>query len=84
MNLAAINASIAWHEAQRKRETSPLLRQLLQSRRKPAVEVRETASGMRAYTKRVPNRTALGDFKTGKAVHHDISLPFVSILGGGE
>lgn len=37
--------------------------------------------GIRVYTKRVPNRTALGDFKTDKALNHAISLPYVSILG---
>jgi len=37
--------------------------------------------GIRVYTKRIPNRTALGDLKTDKAVAHEISLPFVSILG---
>ena len=41
----------------------------------------ELPCGIRAYTKRVPNRTALGDFKTDKAIAHEISLPFVSILG---
>lgn len=84
MNFAAINASIAWKEAQRKREASPLLRQLLQSRKAAPIDVREMPSGIRAYTKRVPNRTALGDFKTDKATAHEISLPFVSILIGGE
>jgi hypothetical protein len=41
----------------------------------------ELPCGIRAYTKRVPNRTALGDFKTDKALNHAISLPYVSILG---
>lgn len=82
MNFAAINASIALREAQRKRETSPLLRQLIQSRKAASVDVRESSSGIRVYTKRVPNRTALGEFKSDKALNHEISLPFVSILGG--
>lgn len=82
MNFAAINASIAWRETQRKREASPLLRHLIQSRRAAPIDVREMPSGIRVYTKRVPNRTALGEFKTDKALNHEISLPFVSILGG--
>lgn len=84
MNFAAINASIALQAVQRKREASPLLRQILQSRKAAPIDVRETSSGMRAYTKRVPTRTALGDFKTDKATAHDISLPFISILGSGK
>ena len=80
MNFEAINASIAWHRASARRETSPALRRLKLVVDTP-INVREMPSGLRAYTKRVPNRTALGDFKTDKAIAHEISLPFVSILG---
>ena len=49
-----------------------------------AVEVFETTSGIRAYRKRMPNLWYLGVLTTDKHTGVDVTLPWVSMLGGAR
>lgn len=81
MKFEALNASVAWHRALARREASPTVRRLRLVVAAP-IDVREMPSGLRAYTKIIVNRSGTG-VDASSVVHHEISLPFVSILGRG-
>lgn len=79
-------ARIREREKKRRQRALQMVRQKVAA---PAIapvlgEVFETASGILAYRKFMPNLVKLGEAMSAKGEGTDISLPWVSILGASE
>jgi len=82
MKYPAIDASIEYARRKPRNGDSPALRAYRErAGQRRTIEAVQMPCGFFAYKKRVPNRTALSAFQTDKAAYHEVSLPWLPILG---
>ena len=83
MKYQAIDASIEYSQRKPRNADSPALRAYRENaNQRRAIEAVQMPCGFFAYTKRIPNRVhSASNTLTDRAAYHEISLPWLPILG---